>query len=173
MFIQLSRMIPTEREVLQTEGVDMTDAILCQAQPDLILEACKQAGNDNARFTQQLANTIPAAERRKLVAVNGWDGVVIRLPGFPPIAMVPEPLMQPGKIRLWDPNQWEFISLGPNRPEWLRDGGGIFHLNRQSAGSGSDAKLTPKYIAGCLMFNTVFCNKPRTVYEMQNLVDSI
>ena len=174
MFIELSRFIPPARDILEQQRVNMTKAIICQAQPDLILESCKQAGADNARFTRQLANTLPQAERDKLIAVTGWDGVLIRLPGFPPIAMVPEPLMTAGQVRLWDPNQWETIHLGPKHPTWLRDGGGIFHLAQQSASSGSDAKMVPKMIAGCFKLDTVFCNTPRTVYQMGGpLVDSI
>lgn len=174
MFIQMSRFVDPARESLRQQKVKMTNAMICQSQSDLLLETCKQAGNDTSRFTLQIANTIPDAERRKLISVQGWDGSVIRLPDFPPLAMIREPLMDAGKIRIWDPNQWVWVHLGPARPQWLRDGAGMWHLSHYSSGDAGDTRLSPKYIASCMMFDTVFCECPRTVYEMQGpLVDSI
>ena len=172
MFNTMTRFIPLNRQLLDRNSIEWTKAIVCQAQPDLIQEASKLAGDSSRRFTRHLSSDFKDAQA-KLVAIAGWDGVVIHTPGLPPIAMMAEALMPVGKIRIWDPNHWRFIHMGPKRPTWLEDGGGRWHLNRVSQGSGNDAKLSPKMIAGCFTIDTAFCDNAQTLYQMENLIDSI
>ena len=174
MWNVMTRVIPLGRAVLERRGVKWTKALICQAAPELLQEAEYQAGGDTARWTRMLPKDFSEADR-KLISVQGWDGVLIKLTGLPPLALEPEALMPADKIRVWDPNWWTWVRMGGAnaKPKWLRDGGGIWHLTKYATAAAGDVKLTPKYQAACLSYDTLVCEKPATVYEMQGLADTI
>jgi hypothetical protein len=177
MFRIYSRFMPFLRnlmkDALEREKVELTDALVCQASPELVAEVAKQAGDSTVNFQVALASSLDEAKRRKLVASTGWNGHVINTPLLPmPIILQPEAQMATGEIRVFDPNCWTWLTSGEDakgNPEWVPvdERGGIWH-NQTSSG-----QPTPRYTAHCFVWNTPFCEQPSTVYRMTGVTDSL
>jgi len=148
----------------------VSNALVAQAQPDLVNEIARQAGEDNARFTAEISSTMDAARKKHFVANAGWNGAVLHHPNFPPIVVQPEPLCPPNKIRLFDPSAWTFYRLGGSRPNWIRnDTGGRWHVRRNT----STGQLTKTRDASAYVHETLVCDQPRTVYEIQGVKSTL
>ncbi len=177
MFRIYSRFMPFLRnlmkDALEMEKVELTDALVCQASPELVAEVAKQAGDSTVNFNVALASSLDEAKRRKLVASTGWNGHVINTPLLPmPIILQPEAQMATGEIRVFDPNCWTWLTSGNDtkgNPEWVPvdERGGLWH-NVTSSG-----QPTPKFTAHCFVWNTPFCEQPSTVYRMTGVTDSL
>lgn len=162
----LAYVVPQSRAIRGARGWKFSDALIAQCPPELVSEAIRQAGQDSQRFTKESPATLAEAERMKIVAVRGWDGVVIRTANLPPIALQSEPLAPSNTIRVWDPSAWEFIRLGSGKPTWLpNDAGGIWH-NRRTPATGN---LAMEFDAFGFINECVFCDLPRSVYTIQGV----
>jgi len=148
----------------------LSNALVAQAQPDLVNEIAKQAGSDNARFTREMSSTMDAARKQTFVANAGWNGAVLHHPGFPPIIVQPEPLCPPNIIRMFEPSAWTFYRLGGKAPNWIRnDGGGRWHTRRNV----TTGNLTKIRDASGYVHETVVCDQPRTVYEIEGVKSTL
>ena len=79
----MGMLIPPARAYRNNGEFQMTSAMVCQAQPDLVNEIARLAGDGTQRFTKRLATDLDAATRAKLVAQSGWVGSVIFHPSMP------------------------------------------------------------------------------------------
>lgn len=173
-----ARLLPGAREYMKGQENDdfkLTDAMIAQATPELVNEMAKQAGDSSKRFTTRLASDLDAAVRKKLVAVAGWHGSVLFHPNLPPIVLQPEPLMDEGEMRLFEPNAWEVIRMGgtSERPQWVPGGtiGGIWHPV-YNAGS-TNTILTMNLQAATFIIELFFCQQPKLLYRALGLQDTI
>ena len=148
----------------------LTKALVAQAQPDLVNEIARQAGGDNARFTREIASKMSAARKAEFVANAGWDGAVLHHPGFPPIIVQPEPLCPANKIRMFEPSAWSFYRLGGKEPNWIRnDTGGRWHIRRNA----TTGNLTKIRDASAYVHETVVCDQPKTVYQIEGVKSTL
>jgi hypothetical protein len=148
----------------------LTNAIVAQAQPDLVNEIARQAGTDNARFTREMSSQMDAARKSHFVANAGWDGAVLHHPGFPPIIVQPEPLCPPNVIRMFEPSAFTFIRLGGRKPNWIRQPNGSMWHVRRNVTSGN---LTKRLDASAYVHETLFCDQPKLIYEIQGVKSSL
>jgi len=168
-YITMGRMINPTRRWLRNNNYKFSDAIVMQVPPALAPSISRHAGRDNQRFTVIEPSSLSEAQRRKLIAVRDFDGVVIRttLP-IPPVAIQIEPLMPPDTVRIWEPGVFEWLQLGNNsrEPQWLRnDAGGRWHVKR----SASTGNLQVLLDAFCWRIVAPFCAIPRLVWEGRGL----
>lgn len=171
MFKTFGRTLSNARQYRKNRKFQLTDAIVCQANPDLIAEVAKQAGDSSARFTKQIAASMGDA-RKSLTAVAGWDGVVLHTPysAMPPILLQEEPLMPSGTIRLFEPSTFVKYCMGGRKPQWIPNAAGGNWHNRRNTSTGN---LTVTLDAFGFTINTYFCDQPRLVYQMDGLKDSL
>jgi len=168
MSITMGRFINPTRKYLRNSGLKFSDAIVCQVPPELMPSIERQAGADSRRFTIITPSTLDDAKRRKLIAVDGWNGVVVQTFNLPPIAFQLEPQMKPNTIRFFEPAVMEWLQLGANsrQPRWLRnDNGGRWHVKR----SASTGRLQMALDAVCWRIVAPFCSVPRLTYEATGL----
>jgi len=170
MITTFGRLLSSSREYRKNAQFALTRALLCQAQPNLVNEIARQAGAGNTFFTRSIASSEDAA-KGPLTAIAGWDGVVIHSPTLNvPIVVSSEPLMPAGKIRVWDPNAWEWIRFGTGKPTWIpNDAGGVWH----SVKDPTTGALKMQVQASGYVIDCPFCDQPKMVYEMQGLTDTI
>jgi len=111
-----------------------------------------------------------SARKLKFVANAGWNGAVLHHPGFPPIVVQPEALCPPNKIRLFEPAAWTFYRLGGREPIWIPNGnGGRWHVKCNV----STGRLTKVRQASAYVHETLFCDQPKTVYEIQGVKSTL
>ena len=148
----------------------LSNAIVAQAQPDLVNEIARQAGADNARFQTEMSSTMSAARKKEFVANAGWNGAVLHFPNFPPVIVQPEALAPPNKIRLFDPSAWTFYRLGGKQPTWIRnDTGGRWHAMKNL----TSGRLTKRRQASAYVHETLVCDQPKSVYEIQGVKSTL
>jgi len=167
-----ARMLSGSRNYRRNHGFALTDAIVCQAHPDLCVEFARQCGDSSARFTLKMASDLSEAARQNLVAVKGWDGAVLRTPltTIPKIALQEEPLMSPGTFRIFEPSCMEKIRMGGRAIKWLPNAAGGYWHNRSSTSTGN---LTVSVQAFGYVMETFFCDQPRLVTQHDGLKDSL
>jgi len=172
MFHSYARMLSTSRRFRRNRKFKLTDAIVCQAPPELVGEIARQAGDATARFTREMTGQMDAARRLKLVAVAGWEGVVLHCPmtAFPSIAIQEEPLMDSNTVRFFEPSCMEFIRMGSRRPMYVPNASGGKWHNRRNATTGN---LTMSVDAFCHVEETVFCDQPRLLYQIGGVTHSL
>jgi len=161
----MARFINPTRRWLRNNDLAFSEAIVMQVPPNLMPSITRHAGRDTQRFTVIEPRSLSEAERRKLIAVRDFDGVVLRtaLP-IPPLALQLEPLMPPDTIRIWEPSVFEWLQLGNNsrQPTWLNnDAGGRWHVKRNA----STGNLKVFLDAMCWRIVAPFCSVPRLVWE--------
>ena len=159
------------RAYRMNRGFQLTDAIICQAQPDLVNEMARQAGEGSQRFTRRIASDMDAASRQKLVAVAGWNGSVLFNPNLPPIVLQPEPLAPSDTIRIFEPSSYEWIRMGSKQPRWIKapGGNGMWHVRRNV----TTGNLTMILDASGFCIETFFCDQPQLTYSIQGVTTSL
>ena len=177
MCATLANLLGPSRSFRVGQGFELTDAIVCQAQQDLIIEAINQATNTNSRFTKEYASTLGEAQRKKLVAWSGFDGLVIRFPfpGIPPLVMETEQLCPANEIRVWDPNSWKIIRMGGKNGtgiNWLPAGpnGWIWATSPGTTAGTMSTTLR----ANGLVYMVPVCDQPQVgLYTIQGVKSSL
>ena len=165
----LGMVFSKSREYRRNRGFQMTQAIVCQAQPDLVADVARQVGEGSSRFTQKIASDFTGG-KSPLVAVAGWEGAVIHTPGLPPIVLQSEPLAPSNDIRVFEPSAFEWIRFGPKRPQFIKaPGGPIWHVRTNT----STGNLTKTLQASAFVMETLYCNQPQLVYAINSVVPSI
>lgn len=148
-------------------GIEFTDAIVASARPEIVRFATLSAGDPGRRFNVIQPGTLSEAERRKLVAVYGWDGLLLKLPNLPPIALQVEALARENTIDVFDPSAFTWLHLGDGRPEWLPgEYGGKWSLRRNV----TTGNRTLTFDAAAVCWETLFCETPRAAfYDILNV----
>jgi hypothetical protein len=149
----------------------LTDALVCQAAPELANEIDRQIGEGTASFTRTIASSLDAARRADLVAVSGWTGSVLLSSSMPPIVVQAEPLCPANTIRFFEPNAWEFIRMGGKKPNFIKAPGAnsIWH-NRRNVTTGN---LTQLLDACGSVVEAPFCDQPRLNYTIKGVKSSL
>lgn len=151
-------------------GFEMTEAIVCLCQPDLVNAVAANVGNVSHHFTTAAAETLTDARRKSLVGVAGWTGAVIFHPTLPPIVLQPEPIATKDTIRIIEPVSFEFIRMGSKKPTFIRnDNGGMWHTRRNT----SDGQLTMHKDASGFVYETLFCDQPQLNYSIEGVKTDI
>lgn len=161
------QMLTQSRQRRMYDKFDMTEAIVCQASPKLLDDIVRQAGDGRDLFTSEHSSSLSEAKKKKLIAVQGWDGVILRHPHLPPLALESESLMPNNQIRAFDPNAWEFVRMGGMKPNWHRSPGvkSRWHTVRDS----STGRIENVYEAGCSVYETPFCDIPKMNYFVKDV----
>ena len=164
------QLIGPSRRYRRNRGFRLTDAIVAIAPPKLIAEASRQAGQYSQDFVRQTARDVKTAKGAKLVAVDGWDGVVLRHPSLPPIALQPDPAAAANTIRIFEPSTYSFVRMGSRKPGYVPNhAGGKWH-NRRNVTTGN---LTMTLDAYGYCIETPFCDQPRLTYSMEDVKSSL
>lgn len=167
------RMLSSARQYRRNRGFMLTDAIVCQVHPDLLLSMVADFGDSNSRFNMKMASDFDTATRTKLVAVAGWDGGVLRTPldVMPAIALQAEPLMPAGTFRLFEPSCMEVIRLKGKKLQYVPNAaGGYWHnMQNQTTAGTTGSRLSMQVTAFGYVVETFFCDQPRLVYQADGL----
>lgn len=172
----IGMMLPASRKQRRVRNLNgkfqMTDAVVAICQPSLLNEAARQCGEPNAFMTRSTARSESAAKGTKLVAVHGWDGVVLRHPNLPPIALQADPQCAPNRIYLIEPNTWEWIRQGSDgmKPTWVP---GTVKGTRWHQMYTSGGNISKKYVAGGYVHEAPFCDQPQLNYLIDGVTSSI
>jgi len=163
----LSYVLGKARSHRSARGLEFSSALVASARPELVRYAMHQAGEPYKRFTVIQPSTLPAAERRKLVAVHGWDDLLIKLPNLPPIALQAERLAREDTIDVYDPSAFKWLRYGKDgkeaKPEWLPGEIGGKWSQRRNVTTGN---RTMTYDAGAVLFETLYNESPQSSFSM-------
>ena len=135
-------------------------ALIWQVNPKLIPSMQRQASDSGRRWNIINPSTLDAAKRKQMIAVTGWNGLVIQSFGLPPIAVQSEPQMSENQMRIWDPAMYDMLQLGgtSRQPTWLRnDAGGRWHVQRNATTGALKFFLD----AVCWRVSAPFCRLPK------------
>ena len=173
MYKDFGGLLSAARGYRRNRDFALSNAIVCQAHPDLIAEIVIQAGESPQRFNIEQASNMDAAKRRAMFASYGFDGAVLRnsYDTIPPIALQPETLMDNGTIRLFEPSAGTWLRIGSKRVTWAKVGtGNSYWLVRRNATTGN---RTMQVDAFGYVLETIFGDQPRLIYPMDGLKDSL
>ena len=154
---------PTRAE-LEQERKTFTGALVCQVPPALMPSIERQCGDSSRRWTVEPVRNIQDAKLKKVIAVYGYDGQVVKTMSLPPIAFVREHLMRPDTVRLFAPEIMEWLQLGTTSrsPTWLaNDANGRWHTRRNV----TTGNLSPYKDAYCWRILAPFCRVPKLVAQ--------
>lgn len=165
------RLLGPARRYRRNRKFQLTGAVVAIAPPDLTAEIARQAGQFSLQFTREVAATRDSALMKKFVAIDGWDGVVIRHPNMPPIAIQSDPAAAANVMRVFEPSTYRFIRMGSRKPNYVPNGlnGGKWHPRRNV----STGQLTMTLDAYGFCIETPFCDQPRLTYSCEDVKSSL
>lgn len=165
----LGMVFSKSRQYRQNRGYKLTKAIIAQAQPDLVADVARGAGEGTAQFQRKIASDFAGGEQ-PLVAVAGWNGSVLHSESVPEIALQSEPLAPSNKIRIFEPSAFEWIRLGGMKPQFIRaPGGPMWHVVNDA----TTGRLTKELQASAFVTETLFCDQPQLIYSIEGVTSSV
>ena len=173
MYKDFGGLLSAARGYRRNREFALSDSVVCQAHPDLVAEIVMQAGASPQRFNIEQASNMDSAKRRAMFASYGFDGAVLRnsYETIPPIALQPEPLMDNGTIRVFEPSAGTWLRIGSKRVTWAPVGpGASYWLPRRNVTTGN---RTMQVDAFGYVMETIFWDQPRLIYAMDGLKDSL
>lgn len=132
-------------------------ALLLVCRPDLAEEIARQCGDASLRFQRKDYAGTDEARNANLVAVRGWTGAVLTSLSFYPMAVEVDNLCAPNTIYIVDPQAYEWITLGPDRPKFDTSGGQTWFPVLDT----STGRRLPKVEATALQFLVPWCDNPK------------
>ena len=177
---QMIQRVNMGRKSRKSNTVSMTDSQKAISRSGVMLGLCntsliKEAQTqfyDQQRFT--LATTMDAKSKKDLVGCIGWDGVVYRSPGAPPIALQGDVAATPHTIRLIDPQSvvmYRFLGKGEKKWNWLP--GNVNGSSRWRTKDGTNGRPTAEMQAGAYCTMYVTCDQPGANAEISRVKSSI
>jgi len=165
----LGMVFSKSRQYRESKGFKLTKAIIAQAQPDLVADVARGAGDGTAQFQRKIAADFAGGEQ-PLVSVAGWNGSVLHSESVPPIALQSEPLAPANKIRIFMPECLEWIRLGGPRPRFIKaPGGPTWHVVIDP----DTGRLTKELQASAFVTECLFCNQPQLMYGIHGVKSSV